>query len=163
MAEEDGPQLGLATTRQLIEELMARAQVATTAGEAWPSYRTTGPKTIHQCETPFWRTDDGIWRCPICHAQYIWTQTKGESTGGGKAIGVGLIRNLWRVCSPAEYDKVSYEWRHRPESKFFTPLDDPEGEGHCQSCHHDCRFEDCDEPEACTEPHCGHWIGCPGC
>jgi hypothetical protein len=32
--------LGLATTKELIDELAARAEVASTTGETWPSYRT---------------------------------------------------------------------------------------------------------------------------
>ena len=39
-----GPYLGLATTRQLIDELAARAEVSQINGESWPSYRTVGPE-----------------------------------------------------------------------------------------------------------------------
>jgi hypothetical protein len=35
----DEPWLGLATTQQLIQELAARADVASTIGESWPQYR----------------------------------------------------------------------------------------------------------------------------
>lgn len=34
------PNLGLATTKELIDELAARASVSETIGESWPSYRT---------------------------------------------------------------------------------------------------------------------------
>ena len=34
------PLLGFATTRQLIHELAARAEVAESVGETWPLYRT---------------------------------------------------------------------------------------------------------------------------
>lgn len=34
------PNLGLATTMQLIDELHARAEVADTGEDAWPRYRT---------------------------------------------------------------------------------------------------------------------------
>jgi hypothetical protein len=37
-----GPQLGLATTLELIDELAARAAVADAIGECWPTYRTVG-------------------------------------------------------------------------------------------------------------------------
>lgn len=36
------PNLGLATTQELITELAARADVAATIGEQWPAYRTAG-------------------------------------------------------------------------------------------------------------------------
>jgi hypothetical protein len=36
------PRLGCATTRELIAELEARADVAATVGESWPDYRTVG-------------------------------------------------------------------------------------------------------------------------
>jgi hypothetical protein len=36
----DQPQLGLATTHQLITELMARSEVSKTIGESWPNYAT---------------------------------------------------------------------------------------------------------------------------
>jgi hypothetical protein len=36
------PFLGYATTKQLIDELHARAEVSATIREAWPSYRTAG-------------------------------------------------------------------------------------------------------------------------
>ena len=35
----DRPLLGLATTKELIDELAARADVSATCGEAWPNYR----------------------------------------------------------------------------------------------------------------------------
>lgn len=38
--KDRNPYLGCATTRQLIDELVARADVASTIGEKWPSYRT---------------------------------------------------------------------------------------------------------------------------
>lgn len=34
------PYLGCATTRQLIDELAARAEVSETVGEKWPKYKT---------------------------------------------------------------------------------------------------------------------------
>ncbi len=34
------PQLGCATTLQLLEELKARAEISDAIGEKWPSYRT---------------------------------------------------------------------------------------------------------------------------
>ena len=37
---EQKPYLGYASTRQLITELAARAEVAEVVGEAWPKYRT---------------------------------------------------------------------------------------------------------------------------
>lgn len=41
LAEKDiQPNLGCATTFQLINELDARASIATSVGEAWPLYRT---------------------------------------------------------------------------------------------------------------------------
>lgn len=36
------PNLGLATTKELIDELAARASVAETVKEKWPSYTTVG-------------------------------------------------------------------------------------------------------------------------
>ena len=36
------PYLGCATTRQLIDELAARADVSQAIGENWPLYRTVG-------------------------------------------------------------------------------------------------------------------------
>lgn len=36
------PHLGFATTRELIAELHARANVGAVSGEAWPAYSTTG-------------------------------------------------------------------------------------------------------------------------
>lgn len=40
----DRPNLGLATTQELLTELATRADVAAIAGEDWPKYRTTGPR-----------------------------------------------------------------------------------------------------------------------
>jgi hypothetical protein len=37
---DKSPYLGCATTRELIEELAARAEVSETIGEKWPKYRT---------------------------------------------------------------------------------------------------------------------------
>lgn len=36
-----GPMLGLATTRQLIDELAARAELAHVGGQDWPDYQST--------------------------------------------------------------------------------------------------------------------------
>lgn len=36
------PRLGLASTMSLIDELQARARVASVVGETWPGYRTVG-------------------------------------------------------------------------------------------------------------------------
>jgi hypothetical protein len=63
------------------------------------------------------------------------------------------------------------KYEARKHSDFFTPLDDPMGEGHCRSCHHVCAYEGCNTMgrgagqfwRACQEPTCGHWMGCPGC
>lgn len=41
MSDDDyQPRLGYATTKQLIDELAARADVSATIGESWPSYST---------------------------------------------------------------------------------------------------------------------------
>lgn len=39
---DDKPNLGLATTYELIVELMARAEVDKTIGKTWPLYTTVG-------------------------------------------------------------------------------------------------------------------------
>jgi hypothetical protein len=39
---DDKPNLGLATTYELIAELMARAEVDKTVGKTWPLYTTVG-------------------------------------------------------------------------------------------------------------------------
>lgn len=39
---DDKPNLGLATTYELIRELMARAEVDKTLGKTWPLYKTVG-------------------------------------------------------------------------------------------------------------------------
>jgi len=44
--------LGLATTRELIVELAARAEVATTIGEMWPGYSTVGGYAIEEQVKP---------------------------------------------------------------------------------------------------------------
>lgn len=40
-----------------------------------------------------------------------------------------------------------------PGGNWFSLLD-PDGGGHCESCHCAC------DPDG---PTCGHWAGCPGC
>ena len=47
MTEDERPNLGLATTTELIAELAARAEVSKIAGEAWPDYRTVDEPPIH--------------------------------------------------------------------------------------------------------------------
>ena len=42
MDKDQKPNLGLATTHELIAELMARADVAKTVGKTWPLYKTVG-------------------------------------------------------------------------------------------------------------------------
>lgn len=44
--------LGLATTRELIAELAARAEVASTIGEMWPGYSTVGGYAIEEQAKP---------------------------------------------------------------------------------------------------------------
>lgn len=41
----DKPNLGLATTKQLIEELAARVEVSATTGEDWPNYKTVSEES----------------------------------------------------------------------------------------------------------------------
>jgi len=43
---ENEAHLGLASTLDLISELQARADVANTIGDEWPSYRTTPPRVF---------------------------------------------------------------------------------------------------------------------
>jgi len=40
------PNLGLATTKELIDELAARADVAATVKEDWPSYKTVSEEPV---------------------------------------------------------------------------------------------------------------------
>lgn len=45
------PYLGCATTRELIDELAARAEVSQTIGEEWPSYRTVDGRSLRELVT----------------------------------------------------------------------------------------------------------------
>jgi hypothetical protein len=42
MSDDKQPNLGLATTYELIAELMARAEVDKSIGKTWPLYTTVG-------------------------------------------------------------------------------------------------------------------------
>lgn len=97
----------------------------------------------------------------IARAREVWEEFRHEH--GDK---MQWVIDYAKAMTTSERQRIKYEARKRSEW-YFCPLDDPMGQGHCRSCHHDCRFEEHIDARGnayrCEEPSCGHWIGCPGC